>query len=132
MNWEHYCGSNGVLAGEGYWINVNYSLDSSAAKTKAFISVEKEDIVAIGHLWFADDQRHPGRHFYIFAYDGAITAEIHNSHSIVSRDNKYTIPAELSDHLIGLATSFRGIHPEYKDSLDRCVDEIQRKTKKQR
>jgi len=134
MNWEHYSAhQHPFVAGEGFWTDVNYNSQSfGTARTKAFIGINKKGIESIGYFWFVEGQRHPEKQFYFFMDDGAILADMNDSRSIVSRDKCYSIPAKLSDHLIGLATSFRETYPEYKDSLDKCVKEIVRKTEKPR
>ncbi len=74
-------------------------------------------------------RKHPESHLYLFTERSTIRYEIKSDLSFADGD-ALKIPADISDNLICLATSFRETHPEYALSLDWCMEEVLSKTEK--
>ena len=128
MNWEAYGWTqHPLLYSIGFWADVTYSHDQQE-QVKGFVAVWKKNIGAIGHIWFTR-RKHPESHLYLFTERNSIRHEIRRDLSFTDGD-ALKIPADISDKLVYLATSFRETHPEYSLSLDWCMEEVLKKTEK--
>ena len=126
MNWQEYH-NNPAIKGEGFWTDVLYGppLLADYFPTKGFVSVDGQNIVAIGHVWFPQ-----GHHYFLFDKSGTIYSE-HQTNKISTRYSEEIHP-DLSDRLIFLATDFRAAFPGYARSLDNCVRDVLRLTGKRK
>lgn len=130
MNWEAYQGTHPFLTGDGFWADVTYSPDQQE-RIKGFISVWGKKVGAMGHIWFPRHKKHQESHLYQFKTfsDSSIWYEIKRDLSFTDGDVT-TIPADMCDKLVYLATSFWETYPEYAYSLDRCMRDVLKKTEK--
>ena len=130
MIWEEYH-RNPAIKAEGYWTDVPYGppLLSEGHPTKGFIAVDGFRVAAIGHVWFPEQQQ-PGSHYFLFNSDSRIAGE-HQPHKIILSGAIGSIDHLLSDKLVYLATGFREKYADnFAESLDRCVKDIMRLTKR--
>lgn len=127
MNWEAYHRTqHHLLYGIGFWADVVYSPDQQE-HIKGFVAVWGKNVGAMGHTWFPRRRRRPESHIYLFTERSTIRYEIQRDFSFTNGD-EVTIPADISDKLAYLATSFREAHPEYAPSLDWCMEDVLKKT----
>jgi len=131
MNWKttHLTNPAGGVA-QGYCCDVSYSppLLQEPKPTKGFVSVDGCLVAAIGHFWFAQPQVVESQ-FFLFKED-SLTAE-YRPNRIITKASMEEFDPLLTDRLIYLATSFRDEYGnKYSESLDRCLKEILRFTKK--